>query len=73
MAGLANQGLTSAAPYYSRHAIGFQTNFIAPPKALTLFFKYEPEYLAKATPQGRTIVFGFAWTLRDPKAKTSKQ
>ncbi|HTS59532.1 MAG TPA: transporter [Terriglobales bacterium] len=69
----ANQGLTSGAPYYSRHAIGFQTNFIAPAKAWTLFFKYEPEYLAKASPQGRNIVFGFAWTLRDPKPKASKQ
>jgi hypothetical protein len=56
-------------PFYSVHAIGFQTNFIVPEKNLNFFFKYEPEYLAKAHPQGRTIVFGGSWTLRMPKPK----
>lgn len=69
----ANQGITSLLPYYSRHAIGFQTNFILPAKAFTAFFKYEPEYLAKASVQGRTIVFGLAWTLRDPSPAASKK
>lgn len=69
----ANEGITRLLPYYSRHAIGVQSNFIAPPKGLSLFFKYEPEYLAKASVQGRTIVFGFAWTLRDPRSKPAKQ
>jgi hypothetical protein len=63
----ANQGLTAAVPYYSVHAVGFQSNFILPTKGLNFFFKYEPEYMAKARPQGRTIVFGGSWTLRDPK------
>ena len=48
----------SIAPYYSVHGIGVQTNFIMPPHGLSFFFKYEPEYLARARPQGRTIVFG---------------
>jgi hypothetical protein len=54
-------------PYYSGHGIGFQSNFILPAKALTLFFKYYDEYSAKARPQGRTFVFGGSWTLRIPK------
>jgi hypothetical protein len=54
-------------PYYSVHAIGFQTNYIVPPKNLSFFFKFEPEYRAFARPQGRTIVFGGSWTLRIPK------
>jgi hypothetical protein len=57
-------------PYYSVHGIGFQSNFILPAKDLAAFFKYYDEYSAKARPQGRTIVFGFSWTLRIPKAKT---
>ena len=65
-----NQGLTARIPYYSVHAIGVQSNFILPPKGLNLFFKYEDEYLAKARPEGRTIVFGFFWTLRDPKPQS---
>jgi hypothetical protein len=69
----ANQGLTAALPYYSVHAVGFQSNFILPPKSLNFFFKYELEYLAKARPQGRTIVFGLSWTLRDPKPQPPKQ
>jgi hypothetical protein len=69
----ANQGLTAAFPYYSVHAVGVQSNFILPPKGLNLFFKYENEYLAKARPEGRTIVFGFSWTLRDPKPQPPKQ
>jgi hypothetical protein len=54
-------------PFYSVHAIGFQSNFILPPKNLNFFFKYEGEYRALARPQGRTFVFGFTWTLRIPK------
>jgi hypothetical protein len=60
----------SAIPYYSVHGIGFQSNFILPAKDPAAFFKYYDEYSAKARPQGRTIVFGFSWTLRIPKAKT---
>jgi hypothetical protein len=62
----------SAIPYYSGHAIGFQSNFILPPKALNLFFKFEDEYRTLARPEGRTIVFGFAWTLRIPKPAAPK-
>jgi hypothetical protein len=68
----ANQGLTKPLPYYSVHAVGLQTNFILPMKGLNLFFKYEPEYMAKARPEGRTIAFGFSWTLRDPKPQAPK-
>ena len=63
----------SRTPYYSVHAIGFQSNFILPAKDLVLFFKYYDEYLAKARPQGRTIVFGGSWTLRIPKKAPPKQ
>lgn len=39
-----NSGIiASQLPYYSVHAIGFQTNFIAPAKGLNLFFKYYGE------------------------------
>ena len=62
-----NQGLTATAPYYSVHAIGVQGNLILPPKGLSLTFKYEPEYRAIGRPQGRTLVFSFAWTIPDPK------
>ena len=54
-------------PYYSVHAIGLQTNFMLPKKNLAFFFKYIPEYLAIAHPQGRTFSFGMAWTLWNPK------
>lgn len=54
-------------PYYSVHAIGFQTNYILPAKDLIFLFKYEPEYRATARPQGRTIVFGLSYTFRIPK------
>jgi hypothetical protein len=60
----------SSIPYYSVHGIGFQSDFILPAKNVALFFKYYDEYSAKARPQGRTIDFGFSWTLRIPKAKT---
>jgi hypothetical protein len=63
-----NTGSTSNFPFYSVHAVGLQTDFLLPPKGLSFFFKYEPEYLAKARPQGRTIVFGGSWTFRYPKA-----
>jgi hypothetical protein len=62
----------SALPYYSVHALGFQTNFIMPAKALNFFFKYYGEYRALARPQGRTIVFGGSWTLRIPKPEAPK-
>ena len=68
-----NKGLTSPLPYYSMHAIGFQANFVAPAKGLALFFKYEPEYLVKASVQGRSFVFGLSWTLRDPKLQAPTQ
>lgn len=63
----ANQGLTRNVPYYSVHAIGLQTNFIVPARGFSAFFKYENEYLAKATTQGRTFVFGLSWTIHDPR------
>ena len=63
----ANQGVTATFPFYSVHAIGIQSNLIFPTRGLMAYFKYEPEYLAKARPQGRTFAFGFSWTLRDPK------
>jgi len=66
----ANQGLTRDFPFYSMHAIGLQTNFILPGPGFSGFFKYLPEYLVKASTQGRTFVFGFTWTLHDPKAAT---
>jgi hypothetical protein len=54
-------------PFYSVHAIGVQANIILPAKNLSGFFKYYDEYSALARPEGRTIVFGFSWTLRIPK------
>jgi hypothetical protein len=57
----------SAIPFYSVHAMGVQSNLILPAKNLSAFFKYYAEYRALARPQGRTIVFGFSWTLRIPK------
>ena len=54
-------------PYCSADAIGFQSNFILPPKALNFFFKFEDEYKALARPEGRTIVFGGSYTFRIPK------
>ncbi|MBZ5722779.1 MAG: transporter [Acidobacteriia bacterium] len=60
----------SLVPYYSVHAVGFQSNFIVPAKGLSLFFKYEPEYRARAHSQGTTIVFGASWTLRIPRSSS---
>jgi hypothetical protein len=57
----------SVLPSYSSHALGFQSNFILPKRDLVLTFKYYDEISAKAHPVGRTIVFGGAWTLRNPK------
>jgi hypothetical protein len=57
----------SRIPFYSVQALGVQANFILPAKDLSAFFKYYDEYHALARPQGRTIVFGFLWTLRIPK------
>jgi hypothetical protein len=62
----------SILPYYSVHGIGFQSDFILPTKNLAAFFKYYDEYSAKARPQGRTIAFGFSWTLRIPKPVPAK-
>jgi hypothetical protein len=61
-----NSGITRLLPYYSAHALGAQGNFIAPKLRLNFFFKYYGEYVAKAHPQGRTIVFGGSWTLKLP-------
>jgi hypothetical protein len=60
-------------PFYSVHAIGVQADFILPAKNLAAFFKYYDEYHAIARPQGRTIVFGFSWTLRIPKPEPPPQ
>jgi hypothetical protein len=57
----------SLLPYYSGHAMGFQTNFIAPIHGLNFFFKFYEQYSAKAALKGRTIVFGGSWTLKFPK------
>jgi hypothetical protein len=62
----------SILPYYSVHAIGVHANFILPKKDVVAFFKYYDEYRALARPEGRTLVFGFSWTLRIPKPQTSK-
>jgi hypothetical protein len=62
----------SLIPFYSVHAIGVQSNFILPAKNLLAFFKYYDEYRALARPEGRTIVFGFSWTLRIPKPQAAK-
>lgn len=62
----------SRIPYYSVQGIGVQANVILPAKNAVAFFKYYDEYAAKARPQGRTIVFGFSWTLRIPKAQPPK-
>jgi len=59
----------STVPFYSGHAIGFQTNFIMPAKNVNLYFKYENEYLSRARVEGRTIVFGGSYTFRIPKSK----
>lgn len=59
-------------PYYSVQGIGFQGNFVLPPKDAVLFFKYYDEYAALARPEGRTIVFGGSWTLRIPKPQPAK-
>jgi len=59
-------------PFYSVHGIGVQTNLILPARDLSAFFKYYDEYHALARPQGRTIVFGFSWTLRIPRAQPAK-
>lgn len=63
----------SSLPFYSVHAIGVQANFIVPAKDVVAFFKYYDEYRALARPQGRTIDFGFSWTLRIPKPAPQTQ
>lgn len=62
----------SRVPYYSVHAVGFQSNFILPAKALNFFFKFEDEYRAFSRPEGHTIVFGGSWTWRIPKPAPPK-
>jgi hypothetical protein len=56
-------------PQYAVHAVGFQTNYLLPAKALNFFFKYKREYSATVRPEGRTIVFGGSFTLPIPKPK----
>jgi hypothetical protein len=63
----------SRVPYYSVHGIGFQANYILPARPFVVFFKYYDEYSAKARPKGRTIVFGFSWTLKIPKPAPAKK
>jgi len=65
----ANTGIAKNAPFYSVHAAGLQSNYILPEKNFSLFFKYYWQYKAYSTSLGRTLAFGFAWTLRDPKPK----
>jgi hypothetical protein len=57
----------SALPYYSAHAIGFQSTLMLPEKNLNFFFKFLDEYQALARPRGPTIVFGGSYTFRIPK------
>ena len=72
--GFAAPGIPARAiPYYSVHSAGFQANYIVPPRAIQLFFKYEDEYRALSRPEGRTIVFGGTWTLRIPKPAQQQQ
>jgi hypothetical protein len=59
-------------PFCSVHAMGVQSDFLAPTKNLVFFFKFEPEYLAYSHTQGRTIVFGGSWTWGFPRVKTTK-
>src|SRR5271168_5131103 len=59
-------------PYYSVHGVGGQINYILPAKNLLFFFKGYDEYRALARVEGRTIAFGFSWTLRIPKAQPPK-
>jgi hypothetical protein len=54
-------------PFYSGHGIGFQTTYMLPGKGLNLVFKYDDEYRALASPQGRWIAFGGSYTFRIPK------
>ena len=54
-------------PFYYAHAIGVQANYIDLARAWNVFFKFEHEYQANAHPQGTTIVFGVAYTLRIPR------
>ena len=63
----------NALPEYSVHAIGFQTNFIFPAKALSFYFKFYDEYKSFSRPQGQTVVFGGTYTLRIPKPEPPKQ
>ncbi len=59
----------SLVPFYSVHAVGGQISYIMPAKGLNFFFKYDHEYLARATTLGNQIVFGGSWTFRIPKPK----
>jgi len=68
-----NSGLDKNAPFYSVHAAGLQTTYILPEKSVSLFFKYYWQYKAYSTSLGNTLVFGGAWTIRDPKPKPPKQ
>jgi hypothetical protein len=72
--GLASPNVpASALPYYSVHAIGFQTNYVMPVKSPLFFFKFEDEYRAFARPEGRMVVFGGSYTFRIPKPTPPKQ
>jgi hypothetical protein len=62
----------STLPYYSVQGIGVQSDFIMPAKGFAAFFKYYDEFSAKARPQGRTIDFGFSWTIPIPKPQPAK-
>jgi hypothetical protein len=66
---VSNNGGTPAnlIPHYSGHAMGIQSNLIAPKHGLAGFFKYYWEYAANARVQGRSIVFGLNWTYGFPK------
>ena len=44
-----------------------QANYIDLKHDWNVFFKYEKEYRALATPKGTTIVFGVVYTFRIPK------
>src|SRR5712671_6505911 len=57
---------------YGNMTLNYSANLIVPAKGLYFYFKYEPEYLARAATQGRTFVFGGSWNLRFPKEQAPK-
>jgi hypothetical protein len=57
---------------YGNMTLNYSANLIVPAKGLYFYFKYEPEYLARAATQGRTFVFGGSWNLRFPREQAPR-